>query len=218
MPISFNDAIERAKLAAGTDGTLSKYIYERLLESLETKDRHAFTLTLVDMGLHTKYASESKEAEENIVPEDLDERREDPDLVIAGSVGVLDKFKLVAYNILRDAFPTYFEEVEQMKKFSQEDQFQNDPLQNEPDTQNPPGDQPWATDEMPMMYPVQSSNVSEIGYNDKELDLYVKFNNGSIYMYSGVPENIWENFMSAESKGKFVHQYLKGQYDYLRVV
>jgi hypothetical protein len=62
-----------------------------------------------------------------------------------------------------------------------------------------------------------SSNVARISYEEKSSTLEVEFHNGSIYQYYDVPEQIWEAFKAADSKGQFIHQNLKGQYRYARV-
>jgi len=66
-------------------------------------------------------------------------------------------------------------------------------------------------------YPVESSNVSEIGYDVNEMVLYVKFNNEALYYYESVPPEVWEQMRYTESIGKFVHTNLKGIYPYGRV-
>lgn len=55
------------------------------------------------------------------------------------------------------------------------------------------------------MIPVQSSNVSSIGYQNG--CIYVQFHNGSVYQYSA-NEGLFRQFLNAPSKGRFVHQYL----------
>lgn len=35
---------------------------------------------------------------------------------------------------------------------------------------------------------------------------------GKVYMYKGVPEEIWEEFKKADSKGKYFHAYIKSLY------
>ena len=66
-------------------------------------------------------------------------------------------------------------------------------------------------------YPVSSSNVAEYGYDFEESVLYVKFLNGYIYWYSEVPPEVWDAFLYAPSKGKFVHYDLKNVYPYGRL-
>lgn len=62
-----------------------------------------------------------------------------------------------------------------------------------------------------------SSNVARISYDSSSSTLEVEFLNGSIYQYYDVPQNVWEDFKSASSKGQFIHQHLRGQYRYARV-
>jgi hypothetical protein len=64
------------------------------------------------------------------------------------------------------------------------------------------------------MYPVNSSHVNAFGYDAGEMVLYVSFNNGTTYWYSGVDSSVYDSFMMADSKGKFIWQYLRGQYEY----
>lgn len=59
MPITLQDALERAKLAADPDGILSSALYNQLQDALLEKDRHPFTLSLVDLGIQTRYASKA---------------------------------------------------------------------------------------------------------------------------------------------------------------
>ena len=39
---------------------------------------------------------------------------------------------------------------------------------------------------LPEMFPVQSSNVASVGYNDATQTVFVQFLNGTIYIYKGV--------------------------------
>lgn len=69
--------------------------------------------------------------------------------------------------------------------------------------------------ELKKMIRVQSSDVHSIGYECGTL--YVRFLNGGLYAYDGVPEDVFEAFLNAPSKGKFVHQRLKGRYRYRKL-
>ena len=55
--IELQDAIERAKLAADSGSMLASYTYDRIVEQLDQADIHAFTMALVDLGIHAKYGS-----------------------------------------------------------------------------------------------------------------------------------------------------------------
>jgi hypothetical protein len=66
--------------------------------------------------------------------------------------------------------------------------------------------------------PVQSSNLSSVGYDPDSLTLEIGFNNGGIYQYSGVPQEVYEGLMNAGSKGTFFHQFIKrGGYPYIKI-
>ena len=65
------------------------------------------------------------------------------------------------------------------------------------------------------MIPVVSSNISAIGYEGTTL--YVAFNSGGLYAYSGVPLDIYNGLMSASSHGSYLARYIKGVYPYKRI-
>lgn len=56
------------------------------------------------------------------------------------------------------------------------------------------------------MITVSFSNVFAIGYEDGIIQ--VRFKNGSVYQYFGCSEGLFQSFLNASSKGRFVHQYL----------
>ena len=66
---------------------------------------------------------------------------------------------------------------------------------------------------------VQSSTISEIDrevVND-ELFLKVTFVNGREYLYQNVPSDVYESFLTSQSKGKFLNENIVGRYNYTRV-
>lgn len=65
------------------------------------------------------------------------------------------------------------------------------------------------------MIPVSSSNIQSIGYENGTL--YIAFHSGGLYSYSGVPENVYQSLMAADSHGKFFHAYIKNAYPYQRI-
>ena len=60
--------------------------------------------------------------------------------------------------------------------------------------------------------PVTSSNIASAGYTNDTLE--VEFRGGKVYRYLGVSEDIFKNFMTAESKGKFFYSEIRGKYSY----
>lgn len=67
--------------------------------------------------------------------------------------------------------------------------------------------------QMPMdgvrMYEVNSSTINAVGYDTAEGVLYVDFIGGGVYQYSNVPLNYWRALENADSKGSWVHWFLK---------
>jgi hypothetical protein len=59
---------------------------------------------------------------------------------------------------------------------------------------------------------VKSSNIFSIGYDPVNKILQVEFKKGSIYEYYDVPDNVYQNFMKAGSKGNFISQLSKFMY------
>lgn len=66
--------------------------------------------------------------------------------------------------------------------------------------------------------PVSSSNVASIGYDESTSTLEVEFLSGRIYHYYGIPKHVYESFIDADSKGKYLNNYIKkAGYSYARV-
>ena len=64
---------------------------------------------------------------------------------------------------------------------------------------------------------VDSSTVLSIGYEPTSSTLEVEFKSGGVYQYFNVPEPIYQQLMTSDSKGKFLHAYIKPAYPYSRV-
>lgn len=65
------------------------------------------------------------------------------------------------------------------------------------------------------MIPVDSSNLSSVGYENG--NLYIQFHSGGLYCYHNVPENIYHGLLSASSKGKYHAAYIKNSYSFTRI-
>lgn len=57
--------------------------------------------------------------------------------------------------------------------------------------------------------PVTSSNLASIGYDAENEILEVEFNHGGVYQYFGVPENVYEELMNADSHGQYFDRNIK---------
>jgi len=61
-----------------------------------------------------------------------------------------------------------------------------------------------------VMIPVQSSNISSIGYENSVL--HIRFNSGGLYQYTNVPRSVYDGLMQASSHGKYFRAYIRGRY------
>lgn len=69
-----------------------------------------------------------------------------------------------------------------------------------------------------VMWKVDSSNIKYVGYDSANQRLYVQFLNGDTYQYDGVEEVIWNGLRQADSKGSFLHWFIKvNDYPYRKV-
>jgi len=59
-----------------------------------------------------------------------------------------------------------------------------------------------------------STTVREAWYYPENKELIVEFTTGKRYSYAGVPEEIWNGFISAASAGVYLSNKVKGQYPY----
>lgn len=54
-----------------------------------------------------------------------------------------------------------------------------------------------------------SSNIVSVGWDPVRMAIDCEFRDGSVYRYHHVSAKVWEDFLAAPSKGKFVHGELK---------
>ena len=73
--------------------------------------------------------------------------------------------------------------------------------------------------EMPIMHPIESSNLEGTGYDEEERILYVAFKPKrntprTLYRYFEVPSDVFSGLLNAESKGKYFHQNIREAFAY----
>lgn len=64
---------------------------------------------------------------------------------------------------------------------------------------------------------VSSSNVESVGYDGENQIVYVRFLNGSLYCYKGVPKHEFEGLLNAPSVGSYLHRNFKNVFPYERI-
>lgn len=62
---------------------------------------------------------------------------------------------------------------------------------------------------IPEMQHVESTAIEMVGYDPIDSVLAVMFKGGATYLYSGVPQHLYDQLMVAESKGQFINRYIK---------
>lgn len=62
-------------------------------------------------------------------------------------------------------------------------------------------EQPW--------HPVESSNINMVRYDAKTKILEIWFHNGSIYSYTPITEEGYNDFINAESVGKYFNSHIR---------
>lgn len=67
------------------------------------------------------------------------------------------------------------------------------------------------------MIPVSSSNLVAVGYDASSMTLRVQFYSGT-YDYYDVPESIFNGLLSASSKGRYHHSFIKNSFRYKRII
>lgn|GEM_PF-758344 len=78
--------------------------------------------------------------------------------------------------------------------------------------------QQMATENKSMpMFPVDSNNIVNIGYNANNKTLRIEFKGNSFYDYTNVPPETFSGLMASPSKGKFFYATIKGKFDFSKV-
>jgi hypothetical protein len=58
---------------------------------------------------------------------------------------------------------------------------------------------------------VQSSQLAEVGFDEKTRTLSVKFNSGGVYHYPSITKSEYENLINSKSIGSHFHGLIKGR-------
>lgn len=66
-------------------------------------------------------------------------------------------------------------------------------------------------------YIVTNSSDVKLISHDGSSTLVVHFISGGIYEYYNVPKSVYDSFVSAPSKGKYLHAYIRYRYPYKRI-
>jgi hypothetical protein len=65
--------------------------------------------------------------------------------------------------------------------------------------------------------PEKAGQVRSIGYSPETSELEIEFSSGGVYRYAGVPRDVYDDFIHAESLGSFVATRIRGAYEFTRL-
>lgn len=66
-------------------------------------------------------------------------------------------------------------------------------------------------------YDVDSSTISRIGYDPQESRLEIHFKKGNSYEYYDVPQHVFDEFLTSDSKGKYANANIYKTYRQQRI-
>lgn len=69
----------------------------------------------------------------------------------------------------------------------------------------------------PSMRKVDSSMIRSAGYNQDDKKLHVKFNDGHTYVFSDVPNSVYQDLLKSESAGGYFNNSVRGKYTHEKV-
>jgi hypothetical protein len=64
--------------------------------------------------------------------------------------------------------------------------------------------------------PIESTAVTSIGYDCAERHLEIRFKNGGVYEYLDVPADVYCQFLTAVSKGRYFNETIRERFAYRR--
>ena len=65
---------------------------------------------------------------------------------------------------------------------------------------------------------VESTMINKYVYNFAAKTLKVEFKGGSLYEYTNVDEEVYDNLCKAESKGKFFNEQIKNNFEHTQLL
>jgi len=64
---------------------------------------------------------------------------------------------------------------------------------------------------------VNSSNIAQVGHDSNQNTLIIRFKNGAYYKYDNVPEQVYNNFITAQSVGRYFQSYIRNVYTFKKI-
>jgi hypothetical protein len=61
---------------------------------------------------------------------------------------------------------------------------------------------------------VHSAAITRVYYSARRHELFVSFTSGRVYVYFGVPEREYRDFLAASSLGQYFNEHIRNRYEY----
>lgn len=65
--------------------------------------------------------------------------------------------------------------------------------------------------------PLDSKMLAAVAYEPEPRTLYLRFRSGTIYSYVDFPEDQYQTFLQAESRGRYFLSHIRGRFRYQRL-
>jgi len=65
---------------------------------------------------------------------------------------------------------------------------------------------------------IDSSSLASIGYSPEQHILEAEFRRGDVYRFFMVPREVYDQLLSAESKGRYFNSFIKGRFPFAKQV
>lgn len=247
--ITLDEAIESAKVSAGQERILRQQHYDDLLQQLPEEEHYPFTMALVELDIGTRTGTKDSVVGKFLSGDEaygpLDPHPFIEDRIVRAALrrnaGWWDNLK----NKIKEWTGWGEEEAED---FIEEEYGVTEPP---PEPMAPPGPPPEEiptvdeevqqdieeSDElypryeefeptpyaMPVMHPVESSNLEAVGYDEEEEILYIAFRPKrntprTLYRYFNVPGQTFSDLLNTNaaggSVGKYFHRNIREVYPY----
>lgn len=67
------------------------------------------------------------------------------------------------------------------------------------------------------MFAVESTLIARYGYDSEKQEMDIEFHQGGLYRYFAVPQEAFNAFLQAPSKGKHFLRFIKGAYEFQKL-
>jgi len=63
---------------------------------------------------------------------------------------------------------------------------------------------------------LQSTSLNAATYQKQDALLELEFRSGTVYRYVGVPEQVYQELLTAESKGRYFNRHIRNRFPYTK--